>query len=183
VTRSRWDLYLPDRFRYGTPTTNMDVISNGVPMSRDAVQTEMAALDRAAFTPQQLRPLQIEVPSAGVHYAFEKLYANQAEEEASFSIPYTSGLGAAMGQAAALLGTPLFWTGLWLAWRREGPLTARRALAVAGAGLVLLLVPIGYLQTSATGPLVLSLLVLLGLAAYQRRGRLSAVLGPGSATG
>jgi hypothetical protein len=182
VTRSRWDLYLPDRFRYGTPTTNMDLVSNGAPMSRDALQAEMAAINRAASAPQQLQPLQIEVPSAGVHYAFEKLYANQAKEEASFSIPYTSDLGAAFGQAAALLGTALFWTGLWLAWRREGPLTRGRALTLAGVGLVLLLVPIGYLQISATAPLILSFLSLLAAAGHHWRDRLTAYARPGSGT-
>ncbi len=118
-----------------------------------------------------------------MHYAFEKLYANQPEEDASFSIPYTSNLGAVFGQAAALLGTALFWTGLWLAWRREGPLSGHRALALAGAGLALLLAPIGYLQISATAPLILSLLVLVGAWAQYRRGRLSAVVGPQSPTG
>lgn len=182
VTRSRWDLYLPDRFRYGAPTTNMDLVSNGAPMSRDALQAEMAAINRAASAPQQLQPLQIEVPSAGVHYAFEKLYANQAKEEASFSIPYTSDLGAAFGQAAALLGTALFWAGLWLAWRREGPLTGGRALALAGAGLVLLLVPIGYLQISATAPLLLSLLALLAATGHHWRDRWTGYAGSGSTT-
>ena len=85
VTRSRWDIYLPDRFRYGTPTTNMDLVANGVQMTREAMQAEMAAVDRAATVPQQLQPLQIDVPSSGIHYAFEKLYANQAENEASSS--------------------------------------------------------------------------------------------------
>ena len=183
VTRSRWDLYLPDRFRYGTPTTNMDLVANAVEMTREAMQAEMAGMDRAAFTPQQLQPLQIDVPSSGIHYAFEKLYANQAEEDAAFSIPYTSDLGAAFGQAIALLGTALFWTGLWMAWRREGPLTRRRALALAGGGLVLLLGPIGYLQTSATPPLLLSLAALIGAAAHAARDRLGAFAGRGPATG
>ncbi len=183
VTRSRWDLYLPDRFRYGTPTTNMDLVANGVQMTREAMQAEMAAVDRAASVPQQMQPLQIDVPSSGIHYAFEKLYANQAEEDASFSIPYTSDFGAAFGQTIALLGTALFWTGLWLAWRRAGPVTGRRALALAGGGLILLLIPIGYLQTSATPPLILSAAVLMGALATLTRNRLSFFPGRGPATG
>jgi hypothetical protein len=187
VTRSRWDLYLPDRFRYGTPTTNMDLVSNATSMSREQLAAEMAAVERSASTPQQLQPLQIQVPSAGVHFALEKLYANQAEEDASVSIPYTSDFGATLGQTIALLGTGLFWTGLWLAWRRPAQLPAqlgsRGALGLAGAGVILLLVPIGYLQTSAAPPLLLSLLALVAAAAYLGRDRLAAFRGRGTAVG
>ena len=169
VTRSRWDLYLPDRFRYGTATTNMDVVANGQQMNQQAMQAEMDAVNRGSFAPQQLRPLHIEVPSSGIHYAFEKLYANQSEEDASFSIPYASDLGVALGQAVALTGTAIFWAGLYLAWRRAGPLTGRPALGMAAGGLILLLLPIGYLQTSLTPPLVFSLFALLGAGALQYR--------------
>ena len=189
VTKSRWDLYLPDQFRYGTPTTNMDVVSNGIPMTREAMQAEMAAAERVARAPRQLQPIRIEVPNTGIHYAFEKLYANQAEEDAWFSIPYTSGLGSAFGQAIVLVGTALFWTGLWFAWRREAPLAGGPALALAGSGLILLLVPIGYLQTSLAPPLILSLLALMVAAAHIRRDRIESFLrrgpeaGPGPAVG
>jgi hypothetical protein len=147
------------------------------------MQAEMSAVDRAATLPEQLQPLQIEVPSSGIHYAFEKLYANRAEEDASFSIPYTSDFGAAFGQTIALLGTALFWTGLWLAWRRAGPLTGRRALALAAGGLILLLVPIGYLQTSVTPPLILSVAALAGALVHRIRERLRFLPGRGPATG
>ena len=179
VTRSRWDLYLPDRFRYGAPTTNLDVVGNGARMSREAMRAGMS-LDRSP-APQQLAPLEIEVPSAGVHFAFEKLYANQAEDDAFFSIPYTSGTGATIGHAVSLLGTLLFWTGLWQAWRREPPLAGR--LALAGTGLVMLLAPIGYLQTSAALPLVISALALVAFGAWQQRERLPFAPGGGAATG
>jgi hypothetical protein len=172
VTRSRWDLFLPDRYHYGTPTTNMDLVSNGTPMSRDALAAELASVERASFTPQNLQPLQIQVPSAGVHFVLEKLYANQSDEDASVSIPFTSDFGATLGQAVALLGTALFWSGLWLAWRPQPPFDTRRALGVSAGGLVLLLVPIVYLQTSGAPPLVLSLLALLSAAAYTSKDRL-----------
>jgi hypothetical protein len=58
-----------------------------------------------------------------------------------------------------------------MAWRRVGALTPRRALPLASASLLLLLGPIGYLQTSALPPLVLSAGVLLAAAAYLARGR------------
>ena len=112
------------------------------------------------------------MPSAGIHFALEKLYANQADEDASVSIPYASDFGATLGQLVALLGTACFWAGLWLAWRPVAPVDPRHALLGAGGGLILLLVPIGYLPTSATPPLVLSVLALVGVAAWHSRVRL-----------
>jgi hypothetical protein len=183
VTRSRWDLYLPDRFRYGSPQTNMSVVGNGTPMSREELQAEMAGLRGDPAAPQQLQPLRIDVPSSGVHFALEKLYANQSDEEASVSIPYTSAFGASLGQAVALLGAALLWGGLWL-WRyREAPLGGRNGLAVAAGGLTLLLVPIVYLQTSPVPPLLVSLLALLGAAVTHRRSRPPALPGPGPVVG
>jgi hypothetical protein len=175
VTRSHWDLYMPDRFHYGTPTTNMNLVSDGTPVSREALEYELSALDRVRSGPRQLQPLQLEVPRAGVHFALEKLYANQADTDASVSIPYTSDFGATLGQAGALLGTALFWSGLWFAWRREAIIAGPRAIALSGCGLLLLLVPIGYLQTSPAPPLALSILGLLGVAAWITRERLDPV--------
>jgi hypothetical protein len=171
VTRSRWDLYLPDQFRYGSPTTNMDLIANGVQMTREAMR--MNAMDVAGVATTPLGPLHIDVPATGIHYAFEKLYANQADEAAAFSIPYTSKLGAGLGQAVALLGTALFWAGLWMAWRRRNEGGLPVGLGSAAGGMILLLLPITYLQSSPTPPLVLSMLVLLAALAYLNRDRIA----------
>ncbi len=184
VTKTRWDLYLPDRYRYGTPTTNMDLVGNGTSMSREALAAQLASsMDRVHLTPQNLQPLRIEVPSAGVHFALEKLYANQADEHASVSVPFTSDFGATLGQAVALLGTAIFWAGLWFAWRPRPPLATRQALVVAGAGLILLLVPIVYLQTGGGPPLALSLLALVAAAAYANRDRLGFLRDRGAPAG
>ena len=40
---------------------------------------------------QALEPLRITVPASGVHYAFEKLYANQSDHDARFSVPAVVG--------------------------------------------------------------------------------------------
>jgi hypothetical protein len=171
VTRSRWDLYLPDQFRYGSPTSNMDLIITGVHMTRDDMRAEAA--DRAGLATTPLGPLKIDVPSAGIHYAFEKLYANQSDEAASFTIPYTSRLGAGLGQTVALLGTLLFWGGLWMAWRRRAGPELPVALAGAAAGMILLLVPAVYLQTSLAPPLLTSMLVLFAALFHLNRDRIA----------
>jgi hypothetical protein len=171
VTRSRWDVYLPDRFHYGTPITNMDLVVDADPVTSDELRAGMAGARDSAQGPQPTPPLQIQVPGSGIRYAFEKLYASQAEEDASFSIPYTSALGATLGQVVALVGTALFWVGIVFALRREGPLSGRAAIALAVLGLIVLLAPVGYLETNLTPPLVLSLMALLAAAAFYGRER------------
>ena len=168
VTRSHWDLYLPAQYRYGTPTSNMDLMVDGATVTRDQLHAEMAAASRTNTT-AQLAPLHIEVPTSGMHFSFEKLYANQSDEDASFSMPYTSRFGATLGQSVALLGTALFWAGLAIAFRKKGPLDTRQALGLAGFGALLLLLPVTYLQTSAMPPLVLSVIIAMGGAAFYGR--------------
>ena len=165
VTESRWDAYLPAEMRYGAPSTNMDIVRVGAPVSASELEAEFARLGDAAGAQQALEPLRITVPTSGVHYAFEKLYANQSDHDAWFSVPYSSAGGAFAGQLANLLGIALFWTGIWLSRRADAPLEPRRALAVAGAGATILLITIGFYHVSATLPMVLSVLVGLGLAA------------------
>jgi hypothetical protein len=83
VTHTRWDVFLPAGLHYGEPDTNMEVISAG-----DEVQRETIAASVGGTDAQMVQPLRIAVPAVGVHFAFEKLYANQSDEDASFSIRY-----------------------------------------------------------------------------------------------
>ncbi len=96
VTRSRWDVYLPDRFRYAEPDGNMDLVETATPISAAALQAELDAIERAGVRPVPSLP--IRVPSAGVHLAFEKLYANQAEDDAAFAVSYATVGTARLGQ-------------------------------------------------------------------------------------
>jgi len=170
VTQSRWDVFLPEEMTYGEPSTNMDVAEERAHVSRDAIENEMARLEDAAVVRQAIRPLRITVPTAGVHYAFEKLYANQKNQEAWFELPYASPSGAVMGHSIGLTGTALFWLGLGLFLRH--PERSRRLVAagIAATGLTVLLVAIGVYHVSATPALVasLALLVLAGVL-YGRR--------------
>ena len=167
VTRSRWDVYLPDRFRYGTPNTNMDLVVDGIATSRRALQAEMVALRRSAAVPQPMQPLQIEVPDAGVHYAFTKLYANQSEQDAFFSLPYTSGAGARLGLGLSLLGTALFWIACGLALRSDSRLPRGAWWTIAAIGALLALGPVGYVGLPLLPVLILSGVVVIAGAALQ----------------
>jgi hypothetical protein len=165
VTESRWDAFLPAEMRYGDPSTNMDIVKVGAPVSASELEAQFARLADGAGAQQALEPLRITVPASGVHYAFEKLSANQSDQDAWFSVPYASAGGAFAGQLANFVGIALFWAGIWLSRRGDARMEPRRALAIAGVGVVILLTTIGFYSVSATLPMVLSVLVGLALAA------------------
>ncbi len=167
VTQSLWDIYLPDEMSYGTPRTNMDLVGEGTKMSREEMKRELDEAGRAASGQQALEPLRITVPSSGVHYAFEKLYANQAERPAWFSMAYASTGGAVFGQFLNLTGAGLLWLGIVLYLKRgQSPV---RAIAVSGAGLLLLVVTMGVFNLSATLPLAISLFMVVLVAVSRGR--------------
>lgn len=86
VTHSHWNVYLPEDFVYAGVESTMQILEEKIPMSRQQIVQELAQLDHSqkALT----EPLQISVPEQGVRYSFEKIYANQAEEDAEFSLSY-----------------------------------------------------------------------------------------------
>ena len=176
VTRTRWDLYLPVGPSYRTPDTNLDLRSGrGVLASPRAAGA--GSLDRAldAARPLLGEPLRIVVPQQGVHFAFEKLYANLSPEAATASIGYASVAGSRLGLAATLVGSALVWLGvLALARRREGALT--QALLGLVVGLATLLVGVGYLGASpapaAALTLAVAVVVTLWIAGARLRSRL-----------
>jgi len=166
VTRSRWDVYLPDAMQYGSPTTNMRLVSPAQQISREVMNDELSRMKQAVSAPQAIRPLQISVPTSGVHYAFEKVYANQAEERAWFEIPYASRAGARLGQAASLLGVALLWSGIAL--RLRGASRAAGA-GVATLGLAIVFVAVAVYHSSAMLPAVAALVIGCALLVYRVR--------------
>lgn len=163
VTRSRWDIYVPTGVRYGRPSGELDLVAQGQPISAAELQQEMAAMADGAGSQQGLEPLRLVVPTAGVHFAFEKLYANQGERDAGFRLPYASGMGRGLGTLVMLLGMVmvLFSIPLWLRNRR------RQAMGLALAGLVVVFVMTWRYQISATPALLLAAFVLVVYLAYR----------------
>jgi hypothetical protein len=157
VTHTRWEVYLPEGLQYGEPTTNLDPQAQAEPIARAEMAGALAAEHASGSSAE---PLRIEVPAAGVRYAFSKLYANRAAEAARFSLPYSSRGGAWLARLLALAGTGLFWAGLFLlVWggrRRVG-----LALSVGGGALVL--AALSAVGVSAAWPLVASLLGLVAV--------------------
>jgi hypothetical protein len=166
VTHTRWDVYLPEGLHYGDPASNLEIVGAAEPISEDEMQLALRKLEGAEGGGQVIRPLAIRVPRSGVHFAFEKLYANQGDERAWFSLPYASKGGARLGGAASLAGVVLFWLGVALFLRGRSPILAA---AVALLGIVVVAVALGVFKLDATLPIVVA--VLLGIALLIHHGR------------
>ncbi|HJS75382.1 MAG TPA: hypothetical protein VJ921_13915, partial [Vicinamibacteria bacterium] len=129
VTESRWDWYLPDGLDYRRPSTNMNVVLEEGRITGEALAQEMKIAD-------QTEAFRIHVPAAGVHFAFEMLYANHGENEGRVRLPYASRAGVALGHMASLLG-------VWILYAALQLLVGKRARVGAGVlGGTLVLVPV-----------------------------------------
>lgn len=173
VTHSRWDVYVPAEMSYGRPSTNLEVLDAGDVVTRDALAQKLARADGERGTPQALDPLRISVPTAGVHYAFHKLYANQSDRDAWIAIPYASPAGAVGGRVLSALGAVLFWIGLGAFFRldpRLPRLAPRVSLGVAGVGLLGVMICVGVYHVGMASASLASLAVVAGAAGiYSRR--------------
>jgi hypothetical protein len=170
VTESKWDVFLPDGMAYGRPQSNMDLVGERGHISADALRAELVAMEQSSGAHGTMQPLRISVPTAGVHFAFEKLYANQQGQDTWFKLPYASAGGAVLGQSASLLGTLLFWIGLGLfSWYPAG-LRPRVALPMALTGLILAAVALGVYHVNPRGAIIASVLatIVLGLTHVRR---------------
>jgi hypothetical protein len=165
VTATRWDVFLPESFRYGSPDTNMSLAATAGIGTPELLRKKLEDFDQSVLAQQPNHPLRIEVPATGVHFGFEKLYANQGDQAAAFSIPYSSAAGARLGQILALLGGALFWGGIVIGFVKLPAKIARAGFAIAAAGLATAIGSIGYFGTNPTPVVVLSALVLTALCA------------------
>ena len=165
VTRSRWDVYLPAQMRYRKPSSNMDLVATGSPM--DGRQLEEALVDHLEdAAARMVAPLTISVPTAGIHFAFEKLYANQADQQTWLEIPYASRGGARAGAVVILLATLVFWAGLILGLRRSSPDQRRWAFGASLAAFLVLAITIGHLGANPSPALVATALLAIALLAW-----------------
>ena len=165
VTSTRWDIFLPENFRYGNPDSNMALAAIAGGGTAELVRKRLEGLDDSLRAQQPNHPLRIKVPATGVHFSFEKLYANQGDQAAAFSIPYSSAAGARLGQILALLGGVLFWGGIVFAFARLPAKIARAGFAAAAAGFATAIGSIGYFGTNPVPAAILSALVLTALSA------------------
>lgn len=167
VTRTRWDVYVPDGVRYGQPSGELDLVSQSGNVSAAEVQQEMVDMADGA-SQQGLEPLRLVVPTAGMHFAFEKLYANQGDRDAGFVLPYASGSGRTLGSLVLILGLALLIYGVVLLSKGQ----RRNGLISAAIGLVIIVVMVWRYQVSSTPAFILgglALSLILGYRWWRRR--------------
>ena len=173
VTQTHWDVYVPAEMSWSSPSTNMNVVGAAARVTRDTMAGQLARTDGADAAVQALDPLRISVPAAGVHYAFEKLYANQAEHDTWIAIPYASGWGAASGRVASAAGAVLFWLGLAIFFKvhpRLPVLAPRLALAMITCGLAVVAICVGRYHVGTIVAIAISLAAAAAaLRPYARR--------------
>jgi hypothetical protein len=139
VTRTRWDVYLPEGVSYGEPHSNMDIVTSGVKQSLAEMSKAVEELAQDESARRVVEPLRITVPTTGLHFAFEKLYANQREERAGFSLGFASGAAAGLGRALSLIGALLLWAGVVIILKPQPRLLGRdAAIVMAAAGALVL---------------------------------------------
>jgi hypothetical protein len=165
VTATRWDVFLPESFRYGSPDTNMNLAAIAEVVTPEMLRKKLEGFDESVLAQQPNHPLRIEVPTAGVHFGFEKLYANQGDQAAAFSIPYSSPAGARLGQILALFGGLLFWGGIAFGFAKLPAKIARAGFAAAAAGISIAIGSISYFGTNPMPVAVVSVLMLTALLA------------------
>jgi hypothetical protein len=159
VTQSRFDLYLPEGFDYRRPSTNMNVIIDEGRISGDALAQEMRAAVDAVESGGVPDPFRILVPSAGIHYAFEMLYANHSGREgaeAYVSIPYASRAGALLGQLVSLFGVWVAFVAIRLWVGKDERFGNRTTIAAGAFGALLILAAVGVYGVSPVPAFVLA---------------------------
>lgn len=156
VTESRWDVYLPAEMRYERPQSNLDVADLGTQVEGDEMKRQMTAATEG--TQRALEPLRLSVPTAGVRFAFTKLYANQGDEEAWFRVPYSSSTGTTLGVLVSLGAALLLWIAGGL-WRTAGEPRRRMALGLAATGFLLFLGVVVFYGVSPWPAILLSAVI------------------------
>ncbi len=141
ATRSLWNVYLPDGFTYNGLSTNMLLRTRGETGTGGKRKEEMSQPSAGSDVPR------IELPVNGIYYGFEKLYANQIDDDPYFSISYADSRGSALANILVAAGTFLVWLALGYL---VGYLRAASRVKTVGSGsvgVIILAVLLGYYRS------------------------------------
>ncbi|MCF6317660.1 MAG: hypothetical protein L3J83_00015 [Proteobacteria bacterium] len=154
VTHSFWDVFLPIGPNYQEIKSNMTSVIKGRLVNTDQ-QASVSSLDSMTKTPTGSL-LNMQVPKQGIHYSFEKLYANKSDTLAGFEIRYASESGNLMGLLLSIVSVILIWLAIFLL--KSGKTKQSIVIATLIIGILGLFVSVGYLRSSTTVPFSVALI-------------------------
>jgi hypothetical protein len=172
VTHSRWSVYLPIGPNYQTPDSTLDPVVQGVTTNLRRADAHLMKQVRDGQRIQSNQPLKIVVPTQGVLFAFEKLYANQSPKAAEFEIIYTAASTDQVAVVASLLGVALIWIAIMAIASGRIPLSRRATGAALVAGCGLIVVTIGFLGASPLPASLTAFAIAAGMVFWWLAGRL-----------
>ncbi len=198
VTRTRWEVFVPDGASYAEPSSSMTLLERGY-----------ATTDALDGLPSQAA-LRVEVPTEGTRYVFQQMYAGRGGERVGLSMAYVSGWGRPFVGGLSVLGALLLCLGLLggavlrlrlvlplalrahvppsLATYRDlgeavppGVIRARRRLGIgagltAAVGVILLAVSHGYLSAAAWPAILVAGVVGVGALGLALKPRIDAAV-------
>jgi hypothetical protein len=148
VTHTHWDVFLPIHYRYQEPDSNLDLVVQGRWVNPRSTVAASVAGTVEAGREQFGQALRMSVPTQGIRFTFEKLYANQSAQAAAFTLRYVSSAGNRLGLWLSGLGTLLLWAGI-LALGSRRAVAPNKAIGIGmGLGVVLVVAGIGLLGAS-----------------------------------
>ncbi len=165
VTHTYWDVFLPSGIQYQKPHSNMQIVRHGQSVNP-------AELRRSRFGQEDFnanlnsQPLQITVPTQGIHFAFQKLYANQATEDPQFTIRYASAGATRIGGMLSVLAVVLIWLGIITLGSRRIRLSKYIAVSLLLLGIAMLITAIGPIGSNFLLPSALTLLIAMSIAVW-----------------
>jgi len=163
VNQTNWDLYLPVGLEYYGIDTNMNILaqqrySNPRSNTLSAKQTESNTIINAFDSESELT-----MPSQGIHYAFDRLYANQMQEPTRFSIYYASEFGYKMAERISVIAVIFVWVGLLALRFSKPPLNQSTAYTILVIGIVSLAFTLTFLHADSLIPTIVAI---VGSLAY-----------------
>jgi len=164
VTHTNWDVYVPAAPRYSTPKTNMEMLS-GTGIKPIQVATT-SVLREVMANVVSGEPLHIDLPTQGVLFRFAKLYANQAREDAYFSLRYVHQKANFAGLWISLLAAAAVWAGIILIGLKNTSVPSQLPLTLVISGGVILALCVLLLGVSVVPASLLTLAIAAAITAW-----------------
>ncbi|KJR43096.1 hypothetical protein MCHI_001017 [Candidatus Magnetoovum chiemensis] len=100
ATNSKWDVFMPEGPTYYDVSANMKITAKNIKRGNYIPLTERQIQD-------QQSGLNIDIPDSGIFFSFEKLYANQSDEDTWIKIKYMQSWIGSLSFWLSLLGSLL----------------------------------------------------------------------------